>query len=183
MKNYFIIHGSFGNSKEHYLPWLKKQLEKKGEVFCFDFPIGVDRQNFKNWSKILDEYKNKITNETIFIGRSIAPVFIVKYILQNKLKIKKLISVSGFNNYFTDGGDFDKVNETMFVKNLKTFKNYCEQTVCIYSENDPYVKLKALKIFDKSIADVSLIIKKGGHFNSESGYGKIFKELLYFIDE
>ena len=32
MKNFFIIHGSFGNSKEHYLPWLKSKLEKLGEV-------------------------------------------------------------------------------------------------------------------------------------------------------
>ena len=33
MKNFFIIHGSFGaNSKEHYLPWLKNELEKLGEV-------------------------------------------------------------------------------------------------------------------------------------------------------
>ncbi len=41
MKNFFIIHGSFGNSKEHYLPWLKSKLEKLGEVVCEDFPIGI----------------------------------------------------------------------------------------------------------------------------------------------
>lgn len=41
MKNYFIIHGSFGDSKEHYIPWLKQQLEQRGsEVIALDYPIG-----------------------------------------------------------------------------------------------------------------------------------------------
>lgn len=26
MKNYFIIHGSFGNSQENWFPWLEKQI-------------------------------------------------------------------------------------------------------------------------------------------------------------
>ncbi len=30
MKNYFIIHGSFGDSHEHWLPWLQKQLIMRG---------------------------------------------------------------------------------------------------------------------------------------------------------
>ena len=65
MKNYFIIHGSFGDSKEHYLPWLKNELEKLGEVVCVDFPIGVGVQTFESWSKVLDQYKDKIIEDTI----------------------------------------------------------------------------------------------------------------------
>lgn len=30
MKNYFIIHGSFGNSQENWFPWLEKKLTKNG---------------------------------------------------------------------------------------------------------------------------------------------------------
>lgn len=30
MKNYFIIHGSFGDSNEHYIPWLKQKLSGGG---------------------------------------------------------------------------------------------------------------------------------------------------------
>ena len=102
MNNYFIIHGSFGNSNEHYLPWLKKQLEKQGEVVCLDFPIGVNIQNYKNWAKTLDPYKNKINKNSIFITRSIGCVFAIKYIIQINLHIKKLVSISGFNNYFVN---------------------------------------------------------------------------------
>ena len=183
MKKFFIIHGSFGNSKEHYLPWLKDELEKQGEVIALDFPIGVGSQCYENWSKVLDEYKEKIDEETIFIGRSIGPVFSVKYIMENNLFIDKLISISGFNNYSVDGGDYDKVNESMFVNNLEEFKSHCHQTICIISENDPYVSLSALKEFAATIANNTINIKDGGHFNSDSGYGERFEYLLKIIND
>jgi len=182
MRNFFIIHGSFWNSNEHYLPWLKKQLEKKGEVICLDFPIGVDFQCYENWAKTLDKYKHKINNETTFIGRSIGPIFSIKYIIDNNLYIDKLISVSGFNKYSVDGGDYDKVNESMFVDDLKLFKNHCNKTICIISENDPYVKLNALKDFAEKISNKTLNIKDGGHFNADSGYGEKFEKLLEEIN-
>ena len=182
MKNYFIIHGSFGNSKEHYLPWLKEKLEGGGEVYCIDFPIGVNIQCYDSWSQTLDQFKDKINNETIFIARSIGPIFSIKYIIENNLHINKLISISGFNNYSVDGGDYDKVNQTMFINNLNEFKKHCDETICIISENDPYVKISALKDFAKAIANKTINIKNGGHFNADSGYGVKFDELLKLIN-
>lgn len=182
MKNFFIIHGSFGNSNEHYFPWLKNQLEKQGEVVCLDFPVGVNYQCYENWSKTLDKYKDKINCETIFIARSIGPVFSIKYIIENNLYIDKLISVSGFNKYSVDAGDYDKVNASMFVDDLKLFKNHCNKTVCIISENDPYVKSDALKDFAEQISNITINIKDGGHFNTDSGYGERFDKLLEEIN-
>ncbi len=182
MKNYFIIHGSFGDSQEHYLPWLKNELQKQGEVFCLDFPVGVNVQCYNAWAKTLDHYKDKINQDSIFIGRSIGPIFAIKYLINNNLKINKLVSVSGFNNYSVDGGDYDKVNQSMFVDNLSKFKKHCNDITCIISENDPYVKLSALEAFANSIANEIINIKNGGHFNSDSGYGTKFEELLNLIN-
>lgn len=182
MKNYFIIHGSFGNSNEHYLPWLKSNLEKQGEVICPDFPIGVNNQCFDTWAQVLNSYKDKINSDTVFIGRSIGPIFCIKYLIENNLHINKLISVSGFNNYSVDGGDYDKVNNSMFVDNLEQFKKHCNETVCIISENDPYVNLSALKEFSSKLANNTINIKDGGHFNADSGYGEKFEELLKIIN-
>ncbi len=30
MKNYFIIHGSFGSSQENWFPWLEQTLNSRG---------------------------------------------------------------------------------------------------------------------------------------------------------
>ena len=182
MKNYFVIHGSFGNSKEHYFPWLVSELTKFGEVVCLDFPIGVGNQNYVNWEQVIEPYKSKINKDTVFIGRSIAPVFIAKFLMKNDLYIDKLISISGFNNYSVDEGEYDEVNKSMFVTDLANFKNHCKNTVCFISENDPYVKFDALCNFANIIADEVVNIKDGGHFNSDSGYGEKFEKILEYID-
>ena len=182
MKNYFIIHGSFGDSNEHYLPWLKKELEKDGEVIAVDFPVGKDNQNFENWSKVLDNFKNKINQETIFIGRSIAPIFIVKYLMKNNLKIKKLISISGFNG-FINIPDYDYVNKSFLMDGIDNFKEYANEIICIYSDNDPYVPYYLLDMFARCLANKVKVINGGGHFNSDSGYGEKFEVVLKYIKE
>ena len=53
----------------------------------------------------------------------------------------------------------------------------------ILGENYPYVKLKDLQNFARTIADKTINIKDGGHFNANSGYGEKFEELLKEIKE
>ncbi len=182
MKNYFIIHGSFGNSQEHYIPWLKRSLEEKGyEVYAPDFPIGKDNQNYDNWKKLLNQYKDKINKDTVFIGRSIAPIFIIKYILENNLKINSLYSISGFNNYKNiSDADYNYVNKTFFLKNFKDFEKLCDNRVCFISKNDPYIPYNILDEFTKDINAKVYLKENAGHFNSESGYST-FEELLSIL--
>ena len=104
--NYFLIHGSYGNPYKNWFPWLKKELEQKEkQVVVPQMPIGVGNQNFENWSNVLNELT--INENTIIIAHSIAPIFVCKYLITNKIKVKKLIFVCGFNNYL--GIDSDLV--------------------------------------------------------------------------
>lgn len=179
MKNYIILHGSFGSKDGNWFPWLKKELEKKNyNVDVPQMPVGVGNQNYENWSKELN--KLTINENTIIIAHSIAPVFVCKYLINNRIKVKKLIFVCGFNNYLGIDPDFDTVNEPMFLNNLGDIKNYCNNIVCFYSDNDPYVKLEVEKSFADTISNEQYIIKNGGHINAESGYTK-FEEILNCI--
>lgn len=176
MKNYFLIHGSFGNSQEHYFPWLQEKLGKEN-VICVDYPIGIDKQSFDSWSAVLDKYKDQITQDSVFIGRSIAPVFIIKYLLKNNIKINSLYSISGFKKLITNFEDYDTVNKTFFMDNVSAFKNVCKKIVCILSKNDPFVPFSTLEEFAKELDAEVHLIADGGHFNLDSGYDK-FEYLL-----
>lgn len=179
MINYLLIHGSFGSPFSNWLPWLRTELENKNlEIYTPDFPIGVGYQNYNNWSNLLKTYVTAgILNEnTTIIAHSIAPVFVCKFLIENKIKVKKIISVCGFNNYFGINEEYDTVNKTMYLDNIIEIKNYCHDIICFYSKNDPYVKYEAEKEF-ASIATKEIVIASGGHLNSESGYVE-FKELL-----
>ena len=176
--NYIIIHGSFGSKDGNWFPWLKNELEKQNKkVEVPQMPVGVGIQNYESWSKVLDDLD--INENTIIIAHSIAPIFVCKYLITNKIKVKKLIFVCGFNNYEINE-EYDSVNKPMFIDNYKEIKNYCNDIICYYSDNDPYVSFDVEKEFADAISNKQYIIKNGGHINSESGYIK-FEEILEVI--
>ena len=181
--NYLLVHGSFGSPFSNWIPNLRKEIENKDlEVYTLDFPIGVSYQNYQNWSKLLKAYveANIINENTIIFAHSIAPIFICKFLVENKIKVKRLVFVCGFNNYLGIDKDYDAVNESMYFDNLADVKNYCDDIVCFYSDNDPYVKYEAEKEFADTITENQTLISGGGHLNSESGYTE-FTELLKYV--
>ena len=183
MNNYFIIHGSFGSPFGNWFPYLRKEIENRNlEVYTPDFPIGVGFQNYENWEKLLKVYLDSglINENTIIFAHSIAPVFVCKFLIQNKIKVKRLVFVCGFNNYFGINDEYDAVNSSMYLENLSEVKKYCDDIVCFYSDNDPYVKYEMEKKFADTISDNQVVIKNGGHLNSESGYTE-FDELIKYL--
>ena len=176
MEKYIIIHGSFGSKDGNWFPWLKNKLEKDNkDVVVPQMPVGVGNQNFENWSKVLNEFN--INENTTIIAHSIAPIFVCKYLITNKIKVKKLVFVCGFNNYLGIDSDFDAVNEPMFTENIEDIKEYCNNIICYYSDNDPYVKFEVEKSFADTVSNEQYVIKNGGHINAESGYTE-FEEIL-----
>ena len=167
--NYFIIHGSFGSPFVNWVPYIRKEIEEKdGVVYTPDFPTGVGYQNYDNWNKL------------VIFAHSIAPIFICHFLVEHRVKIKRLVFVCGFNNYLGIDEEYDNVNETMYFDNLKDVRNYADEIICFYSKNDPYVKYEAEKEFADTIATKQIVIDDGGHLNSESGYTE-FTELLKYI--
>ncbi|MBR5418632.1 alpha/beta hydrolase [Candidatus Saccharibacteria bacterium] len=173
---YIILHGSFSLKDGNWFPWLRDQLESRGEtVVVPQMPIGVGKQNFDSWSAEFD--KLEIDEDTTIIAHSIGPVFVCKYLITKKIKVKKLIFVCGFNNYLGIDADYDAVNGPMFLDNLADIKKYCDDIVCFYSDDDPYVSYDAEKAFADTIATQQICIKGAGHINAERGYTE-FKEIL-----
>ena len=183
MENYFIIHGSFSSPYSNWIGWLHDFIEDNGkQVYVPDFPIGIGYQNYENWSKLLKYYLDlRLINEnTTIIGHSIAPVFIAKFLIQNKVKVKKLIFVCGFNNYLGINKEYDAVNKSMYLDNLENVKQYAKEIVCFYSNNDPYVKYEVEKDFADKIATKQVFIPNAGHINSESEYDT-FEDIVGYL--
>lgn len=165
------------------VPLVKKEIESKGlEVYTPDFPTGVGFQNYENWSRLLKTYVDSgILNEnTIIYAHSIAPIFMCKFLVENQIKVKRLVLVCGFNKYLGINEEYDAVNKSMYFDNLSDIKEYCDEIICYYSDNDPYVKYEKEKEFADTIATEQILIKNGGHLNSESNYSE-FTDLLKHI--
>ena len=183
MGNYFIIHGSFSSPYSNWIGWLHDFIEDEGkQVYVPQFPIGIGYQNYENWSKLLKYYLDLgLMNEnTTIIAHSIAPVFICKFLVDNKVRVKKLITVCGFNNYLGINEEYDTVNKTMYFENIEEVKQYANEIICFYSDNDPYVKYEVEKDFADKIATEPILIPNAGHINSESGYDT-FEDIVNYI--
>ena len=183
MENYFIIHGSFSSPYSNWFSWLYDFIQDTGkEVYVPDFPSGVGFQNYENWSKLFKTYfeAGLLGEKTTIIAHSIAPVFICKFLVENRIRVKKLIFVCGFNNYFGINEEYDAVNGSMYLDNLEDIKSYCDDIICFYSDNDPYVKYEVEKKFADTITENQILIPGAGHINAEAGYDT-FQEIVPYL--
>lgn len=183
MKNYFIVHGSFSSPYSNWFTWLHNVIQsEEKQVYVPDFPIGVGYQNYENWSKLFKYYLDLglINENTTIIAHSIAPVFVSKFLTENKVKVNKLIFVCGFNNYLGINEEYDAVNESMYFNNLQDVKQYANEIICFYSDNDPYVKYEIEKEFADTIATQAILMPGAGHINLESGYDT-FEEIVSYL--
>lgn len=183
MENYFIIHGSFGSPYSNWFSWLHNFIENDNkQCYVPNFPIGVGYQNYESWSKLLKNYLDLglINENTTIIAHSIAPAFVSKFLVENKIKVKKCIFVCGFNNYLGIDKNYDAVNESMYFDNLSDVKNYSKEIICFYSDNDPYVKYEAEKEFADAVATEQIVMPDAGHINAESGYDT-FEDIIRYL--
>ena len=182
MEKYFIIHGSYGNPYKNFIPWLKKELSKRGKTCIVPHFPSFQFQSYENWSHILSSYLDigLIDSDTIFITHSLGSIFVIKFLLEKKIKIKKLITVAGFNQVvFSD----DSTLYSSFYldwDSLKNFPLFCDDRICFYSDNDPFISCLELRKFCESISAVDVFLPQAGHFNEKSGYLE-FRDILSYI--
>lgn len=179
MNNYFIIHGSYGNPYKNWIPWLKRELSKR-KIDCIvpSLPSPY-KQDYESWSKILKTYNEigYITENTVFVTHSLGGIFIIKFLIENCIKVKKIITVAGFNN-ITFQDDMNLYKSFYLDENeLLKINSLCEEIICIYSDNDPYIPIEKAEEFASRIKSEKVIINNAGHFNEKYGYIE-FKELL-----
>jgi predicted alpha/beta hydrolase family esterase len=106
MRTIFIIHGSYGNPQENWFPWLKENLETLGcRVFVPQFPIPENQDiaygghDLSSWLKVLDEYKQYINEETIFVAHSRGCVFLYRVLEQLRHPVQAVFFVGAWITY------------------------------------------------------------------------------------
>jgi len=171
MKTALILHGICGHAGIHWQQWLHDELIKKGYKVMMPNLPDPNRPNRDKWLKTATKVTSKIdySNLTI-VGHSLGVVTALDLIEQSGKKVEKLFSVSGFakdygaelNSYFLKG---KKIN-------LKKVKKLVQNAYVIYGDNDPYIPQGILKHLADCLGANPIIIKNGGHLNTDSCYTK-----------
>ncbi|HVY01712.1 MAG TPA: alpha/beta hydrolase [Candidatus Nanoarchaeia archaeon] len=170
-KRAFIIHGFEGNSKDCWIPWLKKSLNSSGlKTESLKMP-SPNNPKLKDWIKKISESVIKPDSNTYLIGHSLGCISILRYIesLNDKDKVGGCVLVAGFIQSL----NIKEIDEfTEGPLNINKINNICKDIVQINSDNDEEITLKSAKDMSKKIKS-KLIVEKGkGHFDD---YAKVFE--------
>ena len=171
MSNIIIIHGTGSSPESNWFPWLKTELEKLGhKVFVPRFPIG-DKQSLKNWLKTFAGYENYLNKDSVVVGHSLGPAFLLSVLEKIKSPIQAAFFVAGFVGLINNP-EFDELNKTFMDKSFDwmAIKNNCHKFVVINSDNDPYVALDKGQELAEKLGTGLMVLGGAGHINKEADY-------------
>jgi len=167
----FIFHGSYGSPEENWIPWLKKQLEEQGfTVFAPRFPT-PEGQSLEEWNSVFKEFEKELDEESILVGHSIGPAFILRLLERIEVKVKACFFVAGFIGLLGDP-KFDEINKT-FVEaqfNWEKIRSNCDSFTVFHSDNDPFVPIENAEEIARGLEIKVELVKNAGHFNTSAGY-------------
>jgi len=119
----------------------------------------------------------KLVASTTFGSISIVVVFVTCEICPEVVPVPSPITnaffVSGFTDYVDELEPYHTVHPRFFDKDFdwEKLKKNCSKIICFVGDNDPYLPQDVLKRFSElCLAKKFILISKGGHLNSESGY-------------
>ena len=171
MANLILIHGTAGHSQENWFPWLKNELESLGHnVFAPDFPTPKD-QTLQNWFNVFKDYEEYLNEDTVLIGHSLGPSFILRILEKTNVKVKACFFVAGFIG-FLNNPEFDTLNKDFVINpfNWNKINANCEHFTLIIAEDDPYVPLQKGIDISKQLNASFHALKKGAHLNEAAGF-------------
>lgn len=172
MKRYiFIVHGSYGNPKENWFPWLKRELEKLGHhVVLPQYPIPETQDiaygghQLSAWLDLFDKYKKYVNSESILVAHSRGCVFSYR-ILERQIPLHAAFLVAPWMSYhwYPEGWTkIDSFHRDPF--DWKKMKKGAKHIEVFQSTNDEIPVEEGEKVA-KNLEAEFILVKNAGHFN------------------
>ena len=158
MTNAIIIHGTCDEdeyfsdkypslSNSHWFPWLQKQLLINNIFTQTPEMPEAHKPDYDKWKKEFEKFD--VNSETILVGHSCGGGFLIRWLSENKIKIKKLILVAPWldpsREKTTTFFDFEIDN---------TIKDRAEEIHLLMSKDDDEDILKSVKIIRDQIPEI-----------------------------
>lgn len=187
-KRVFVVHCWAGRPKDGWYPWLKKELTKKHfDVNVLKMP-NTETPKIKDWVNYLSEQVGKLNKNTFFVGHSIGCQTILRYLEKENKKCAGLIFVAPWmqldeNTIKEEGKEAVKIAKPWLTIpiDFAKIRKLKIKTVAVFSDNDPYVTLDNISIFEKQLHSDIILMHNKGHFSGSDKVKKIpevLKELL-----
>ena len=176
MKTAFLLHGTGGNNYDYF--WFddtKKYLESKGYQVWWPLLPNTDKPELYETEDYICDHMPGIDENTLIIGHSSACPVILDLLQWLKIKIDKVILVSGFYKSIDDEGH----SLLMLPKkefDFKVITKHANEIILINSDNDPWgCDDKQARPVAKKLGAKFILAKGQGHMGSAT-YNQPYKE-------
>ena len=193
-KRIYIIHGWEGSPEEPMHKWLKENLENKGfEVTAPEMP-NPSVPKIDVWVKKLNSIVKNPDKDTYFIGHSVGCQTILRYIetLNKDIKLCGIILIAPWlhlKGIEEEGEEALKIANPWLNTpiNFNKIKSHLEKNkiTAIFSDNDQFVPLSDIKLFEKNLNLKTILEHNKGHFAESDGINSnqtAIDELLKIAD-
>ncbi len=193
-KTALILHATDGDNQKAWIPWLKLQLEAYGyEVIAPNLPDS-DRPVLADWLEALKPYADRITDQSVIIGHSLGAPTAEHFILQNNLKIQKLLLVAptfpdmdwGAPIYSDPDSNSKNVHDVSVVPvDWAKLESSVREISVFGSNDDPYIPFEQLKKhLAKNLPKAKFkSFNAMSHFNENAGIKALPKAVSVLIDQ
>ncbi len=178
-KRAFIIHGYQSFPEEAWLPWLKRELRKKGYQVSLPAMPRPGRPSLPVWIRFVAKLVGEPDQATVMVGHSLGCQAVLRYletIGAAGKSVRRTVLVAGG---FPGGMPLAEAKRrahgnrallpwfTVKVDPRKV-KRAAGRCTVILSSDDPYIPVaKAQRAFRTKLAAKVILKKGGGHFNED----------------
>lgn len=173
-KRVFIIHGWGGNPNEHWLPWLKAELELQGfEVTAPQMP-NTDEPVIADWVGHLSEVVGELDEQTYFIGHSVGCQTIMRYLetQEGKRAGGCVFVASWFALENLEDEEEERIAEPWMRDDIdyEKIRSVTTKFIVLNSSDDDYGAVEEnKKLFEERLEARVTILENRGHFTEADG--------------
>ena len=181
MKKAIIIHGwsKFEDwrqldrpspSNEAFIPWLSKQLMvRRIHPIAIEMPNSY-APNYEIWKKELERFE--LDEETILVGWSCGGGFLLRYLSENNIRVRKLVLLSPWIGTFDNDKDRYEFDESFFDFNLSEsiYERVLEDIILLEAEDEVKEVLMSIEKIKSKLKNINYKIVEGSgrHFFEEN---------------
>ncbi len=171
MKRVIILHGWGGSPEEPMIKWLGEKLSKEGfETIIPEMPE-TDTPKIIPWVNKVKEIVEDVNEETYFIGHSVGCQTVLRFLETQNNKIGGVVFIAPWmkldeETIREEGEEVIEIarpwEETPI--DWKRVKKVIGKSICILSDNDPFVPLDNAELFKENLNAEIIIEHDKGHY-------------------
>lgn len=169
-KRVFIIHGWAGRPDKDWMPWLKRELEKKNFKVIVPLMPETDSPKIEKWIPAFSTFLKNPDKDTYFVGHSMGCQAIARYLetLPEGRKMGGAVFVAGFFKRLVGLSNEEKIIADPWLNSLidlAKVRSHLGKSIAIFSDNDPFVSSDNQSDFKNILRSEIIVSHNKEHFN------------------